>query len=291
MQEYDVIVIGGGAAGLTAAEYLARANKRVCVIERNEAGGQLNGIAVIENYPGFARIEGPELARRMYEQALAFGAEMIAADVIRAELASPIKTIATDKGEFCCKGVVIAAGAAAARLGIKRETELIGDGVSYCSTCDGRFYKGADVLVAGGTVKAAHDARYLSQLCRKVYVAADRAPDADLSAYKNVEVIPRAEVAALNGTPLRSVTVRTPEGEREIEVSGVFVARGFTPFSAPFADQVQIDPQGFIVTDTRMRTSLPGVYAAGDIVSKSYRQVVTAAGEGATAAHFVLREL
>ena len=292
MQQYDCIVIGGGAGGLTAAVYLARAGKKVCVLERDLPGGQLNIISQLENYPGFAQVTGLELAQSMTEQVKGLGAEIVTADVVRVDFTGAEKVVYTDVGEFAARGVVLATGAAAARLGIAREQELTGDGVSYCSTCDGRFYKGADVAVAGGTVKAIHDARYLSGLCNKVYVVSETALESDLATLSNVEVIENAEIVRLVGSPLSSVTVRAAAGERELAVSGVFVARGFTPFSAPFKDAVALDERGFITVDpVTMRTSAAGVYAVGDVIHKAYRQVVTAAGEGATAAHYLMKEI
>lgn len=292
MEKYDVIVIGGGAGGLSAAVYLARANKKVCVLERGEAGGQLNVISYIDNYPGFAHMAGPELGQMMERQAREQGATFVTADAISVDFSGDLKVVRTDKGDFAAAGIILATGAAAARLGIPRERELTGDGVSYCSTCDGRFFENETVAVAGGTVKAIHDARYLAGLCKKVYVVAENALDSDLSGIENVEVIEHAELVRLNGAPLSSVTVRGNWGERELAVSGVFVARGFTPFSAAFKDAVALDERGFVRVDpVTMATSVPKVYAAGDVVSKAYRQVVTAAGEGATAAHYLLREL
>lgn len=286
--QYDAIVIGGGAGGLTAALYLARAGKKVCVLERNQTGGQLNGIDRIDNYPGFEHATGRELGERFTAQAQAAGAEIVTADVTGVDFSGAVKRVTTDRGVFAANGVVIATGAAAAKLGIAREEELTGNGVSYCSTCDGRFFKGADVVVAGGTAKAAHDARYLAALCRKVTVVSEGDWQADLSDCANVEVIENAEVVRLLGDPLNQVVVRGAAGERTVDAEGVFVARGFTPFSAPFRNAVKTDARGFIVVDSTCQTSVSGVYAVGDVVSKPYRQVVTAAGEGATAAHFLL---
>lgn len=292
MKDYDVLIIGGGAAGLTASVFIARAGKRVCILERDEVGGQLNIINLIDNYPGFKHATGRGLADSFQQQATELGVEIVAADVIKVDFSGEKKIVYADVGEFSARGVIIATGAAAARLGIARERELTGDGVSYCATCDGRFYKGADVAVAGGTVKAIHDARYLADLCNKVYVVSETALDSDLSQLANVEVIENAEIVRLNGTPLSSVTIRSAAVERELKVTGVFVARGFTPFTSPFIGAVETDARGFIVVDpVTMRTSAENVYAAGDVTSKAYRQVVTSAAEGATASHYIMQDL
>lgn len=286
---YDVMILGGGIAGLTAGVYAARGGKKTVVIERGEPGGQLNVIADIENYPGFDTISGPELAAKLRAQAIGAGAEILQADITAVGFGDEV-TAQTSAGEVVARGAIIALGANAARLGLPREQELTGEGVHYCATCDGRFYKRQDVAVVGGSVKAQHDVKYLCGLCNKVYLVTP-APVAGLP--ENCEPVV-GEAVELIGSPLSGLKVNVGGSYRELAVAGVFVARGFTPNSGILAGAVETDAKGFVVTDGEMRAHTPGsapVFAAGDIVSKSYRQAVTAAGEAATAVHYLLRAL
>lgn len=284
--EYDILVLGGGIAGLTAALYAARGGKKTAVIERGEAGGQLTTIASIENYPGIGRVTGPELAAGVARQAEEAGAAFISADITSADFTDGV-TVATSAGTLSAAGAVVALGAVAARLGLPRETELTGDGVHYCATCDGRFYKKRTVAVVGSTVKAVHDARYLSELCEKVFVVSAE-PVAGLP--ENCECV-IGEPAELVGAPLSGLKVNAGGRYVTLPVTGVFVARGFEPNSGLLRGRLELDKKGFVITDRNMKTSAPYVYAAGDIVSKPFRQAVTAAGEGAAAAHFLMRDL
>lgn len=284
--KYDILILGGGIAGCTAAVYAARAGKKVAIIERGELGGQLNVIAELANYPGFKHITGPELARLVGEQAMEAGADRITADIAKVTFGDEI-VVATDGETYTADGAVIALGANAARLGLPRETELTGDGVHYCATCDGRFYKNQDVAVVGSSVKAAHDVRYLCGLCRKVYLVTDE-QISDLPS--NCEQV-AGDAAELTGTPLSGLKVNTGGAYRQLDVTGVFVAKGFVPNTRAVRGAVELDDKGFVKTDAHMRTSVERVYAAGDSVSKSYRQLVTAAGEAATAVHYLLRDL
>lgn len=284
--DYDIIVLGGGIAGMTAALYAARGGKRTAVIDRAEAGGQLWVISGIENYPGFGSITGPDLAEAVKKQAADAGAEFITADLISVDFSSGV-SVETSEGVFGAKGAVAATGANAARLGLPRETELTGNGVHYCATCDGRFYKNRTIAVVGNTVKAVHDVRYLSELCEKVYLVSDE----DVAGLPvNCERV-AGEPAALIGSPLEALRVNSGGKYTDLPVSGVFVAKGFTPNSGIFKGKLELDEKGFVITDRSMKTSAPYVYAAGDVVSKSFRQLVTAAGEGATAAHFLMRDI
>lgn len=287
--QYDVMILGGGIAGLTAGIYAARGGKKTVVIERGEPGGQLNIIADIENYPGFDAISGPELAAKLRAQAMGAGAEILQADITAVAFKDEV-TAQTSAGEVVARGAILALGANAARLGLPREQELTGEGVHYCATCDGRFYKRQDVAVVGGSVKAQHDVKYLCGLCNTVYLVAP-APVTGLP--ENCEIIV-GEAVELLGSPLSGLKVNVSGTYRELAVTGVFVARGFTPNGGILAGAVETDAKGFVVTDGEMRVHTNGrapVFAAGDIVSKSYRQAVTAAGEAATAAHYLLRAL
>lgn len=288
MKKYDAIIIGAGPAGLTAAIYLRRSNKTAAVFERLVVGGQLAVTPVVENYPGAQKSDGYGIAERMKEQAESFGAQIIMQEVLRVDLKQ--KTVYTSEETYAADVVIIATGALSKKLGLERENELQGAGVSYCAVCDGNFNRGKVVMLAGNTARAKNDLRYLCGICKKVYYVTPSDYDGD--AFDNAEIINGAMPIKLTGMPLSSVTVRSRDGvEREIEVSTLFIDIGFLPQSLLVKDQVSTDETGYILTNENMETDVGGVYAVGDVRKKILRQVVTAAADGATAASAALKVL
>ena len=289
---HDMIVIGGGPAGYTAALYAARAGLDVAVIERMSAGGQMAVTDVIDNYSGFdSGISGFELGMKMQAGAERFGAVTKYAEVLSAELNDTIKKVRTSSGELHARTVVIATGANPRELGIDREAEFVSRGVHYCAHCDGRFYKNKAVAVVGGGNSALEDALYLSRLASKIYLIHRRDSfraskiyvDA-LAQSSNIEFLANSSVSELIADE-RVTGIRLADG-RELEVNGLFVSIGRKPASEIFADQLELDAGGYIVADETTKTNLAGVYAVGDVRTKPLRQVVTAVGDGAVAVHF-----
>lgn len=288
---YDIIVIGAGPAGLTAAIYAQRAGKRCLIIERGAFGGQISLSPKMENYPGFAEISGAEFSDRLVEQALNLGAEVELDEVTAVSDKGEVKLVTTLSGEFEARAVIIAAGARHRRLGIDREEELTGLGVSYCAVCDGAFFRGQTVAVVGGGSSALQDAMMLSEGCEKVYliyrssIRGEAKIEEALRKRANVEFVPGGVVTALRGeTELVGISVSTPEGEREIELQGLFVAVGYAPDNAPFAAVLDIDRWGYAASGEDCLSRSPGVFVAGDCRAKRIRQVTTAVGDGAVAA-------
>ena len=293
---YDTLILGGGPAGYSAALYTARAGLDTLVIEKICPGGQMATTDIIDNYPGFdAGIDGIELGMKMAAGAERFGAKSAYAEVTLVDLAPAIKRVVTTDGEYLGKTVIIATGASPRALGLEGEQALIGRGVHYCAHCDGRFYKGKTVMVVGGGNSAASDALYLSGLCEKVIVVhrrdtlrATKIYHAPLMRAQNVEFCWNCKVSKLHADKrIESVTLtEIPTGqEREVKIDGLFVSIGRQPATELFADQIELDAQGYVVADESTKTSIPGVFAAGDVRTKTLRQVVTAAADGAVAAH------
>ena len=293
---YDTLILGGGPAGYSAALYTARAGLDTLVIEKICPGGQMATTDIIDNYPGFdTGIDGMELGMKMMAGAERFGATSAYAEVKEVDLAPEIKRVVTTDGEYLGKTVIIATGASPRPLGLADEQALIGRGVHYCAHCDGRFYKGKTVMVVGGGNSAASDALYLSGLCEKVILVhrrdtlrATKIYHAPLMQASNVEFCWNSKVTELHADKrIESVTLTDiPTGEkREIKVDGLFVSIGRQPATELFAGQIALDAQGYIVADESTKTSLAGVFVAGDVRTKTLRQVVTAAADGAVAAH------
>ncbi len=298
---YDIIIVGAGTAGLSAAIYGVRAGKSVLVLEKKSFGGQIVNSPEVENYPGIAKISGFEFAKNLYEQAIRLGAEYKQEKVLRMEEAPEgekkyvyARNAAGDEVCYETKAVILATGAKNRPLGVEREEALIGAGVSYCATCDGMFFRGRDVAVVGGGNTALEDAMFLSNYCRKVYVIHRRDTlrgeaklgDA-LRQKENVEFVWNSVVRQLLGEPnLTAVQIQDVQTKetREIEVSGVFIAIGQMPDNEPFADYVKLDEKGYIEAAEDCNTETPGVYVAGDCRTKSVRQLATAAADGAVAA-------
>ena len=295
---YDVIVIGGGPGGYTAALYAARANLSVAILEKLSPGGQMGTTDVIDNYPGFPQgVNGFELAMQMKEGAERFGAQTQLAEVTQVELAGQVKTIHTSGGDYQARTVVLATGAHPRELGLPGERELRGRGVSYCATCDGMFYRGKTVVVVGGGNTAVADVLYLSRLCEKVYLVhrrdtlrASKVYLDPLQKAENVEFVWDSEVKQLlRDQAVTGVRVRNKKTgeERDIPCGGVFVAVGYLPNTQLYRGQVELDEAGYVLADETTQTNLPGVFAVGDLRKNPLRQVVTAASDGAVAAHFI----
>lgn len=291
-----MLVLGGGPAGYTAALYAARAGLDTLVIEKICPGGQMATTDIIDNYPGFdAGIDGIELGMKMAAGAERFGAVSAYAEITEVDLSSEIKRVVTTDGAYFGRTVVIATGASPRPLGLENEPSLIGRGVHYCAHCDGRFYKGKTVMVVGGGNSAASDALYLSGLCEKVILVhrrdtlrATKIYHAPLMQASNVEFCWNSKVSAICADKrVNAVTLTDiPTGqEREVSIDGLFVSIGRCPATELFAGQLELDAQGYIVADESTQTSIKGVYAAGDVRTKTLRQVVTAAADGAVAAH------
>ncbi|MBE6610591.1 MAG: thioredoxin-disulfide reductase [Ruminococcaceae bacterium] len=299
---YDVIILGGGPAGYTAALYSARAGLDTLVVEKYSVGGQMALTDVIENYPGFDEgIEGFALGMKMQAGAERFGAVTEYGEVIKTELAGEIKRVITDSKELLARSVIIATGANPRELGVEGERALVGNGVHYCAHCDGRFYKDKTVVLVGGGNSAAADALYLSRLVKKVYVVhrrdtlrATKIYHEPLMKAKNVEFLWNSALDAyivdgkLTGARIKNLS----DGSvREVEADGVFVSIGRTPATELFKGEIELDERGYIIADETTKTNLSGVFAAGDVRTKELRQVVTAVADGAVAADNVEKYL
>ena len=289
----DIIVIGGGPAGLTAAVYARRAGKSVLVLEKDALGGQITWSPKVENYPAVPAVSGMDLGNRMAEQAMDMGAEVEIDEVLRIEDFGSHKRVYGSFGtEYDARAVILAAGAKPRKLGLKREDELLGSGVGYCAVCDGAFFKGQAVAVNGGGNSALQDAVLLSDLCSRVYLVhrrdsfrGEEALVNLLRGKENVEFVLNAVITELKGdSELSGITVEQDGVQREIPVSGLFVAIGHEPDLAAFADFLDRDAQGYAVSDEGCLTKTEGFFVAGDCRRKKIRQVTTAAADGAVAA-------
>lgn len=297
-KKYDVVIIGGGPAGYSAALYCTRAGLSTLVLEMLSAGGQMATTTQVENYPGFNEgIDGFDLAEKMLAGAERFGAVSEFAEVTALHLAENPKRIVTSDGEVLARAVILATGAVPKKLGLPDEDDLVGRGVAYCATCDGMYFKGKTVAVAGGGNSAAEDAKTLSQICKKVYLIhrrdtlrAEKAYLDPLENADNLEFIWNTQIdelltdGKLTGLAL---TDRVTGTHRNLSCDGLFVAIGRDPNTALVKNQVELDAQGYIVADETTRTSVPGVFAAGDVRTKPLRQIVTAAADGAVASKYV----
>ncbi len=293
MSVYDIIVIGGGPAGLTAALYARRANKSVLILEKGAFGGQITFSPKVENIPGFLSLSGNEFADHLVEQVLEQGAEVEVCEVTGIR-DGEIKTVLTDSGEFQAKAVIVATGARHRLLGLEREKEFIGDGISFCAVCDGAFYQGKTVAVIGGGNSALQEAILLSEQCEKVFVVqnldtltGEQKLRDHLAARPNVEIILGTVVDAILGEKaLTGIRVkRVADGAlSDLAVDGMFVAIGLIPQNEPFANVVKLNSYGYADADESCLTATPGIFVAGDCRSKKIRQVTTAAADGAVAA-------
>lgn len=296
---YDVVVIGGGPAGLTAALYLARARYRVVVVEKDHFGGQITITSEVVNYPGVGRTSGAELTETMRKQAEGFGAEFLLTEVTGLELSGDVKTVRTGRGELKCFGVLLATGAHPRMVGFQGEEQFRGRGVAYCATCDGEFFTGKDVFVVGGGFAAAEESVFLTKYARHVtilirgddFTCAQATAEAARS-HEKITVLTNTGVEEVSGdTALRDLRYRnTRTGQvteyhaADGETFGVFVFAGYAPATELVHGLAELNEQGYILTDRSQKTTSDGLYAAGDVCVKPLRQVVTAVGDGALAA-------
>ena len=295
-RNYDMLILGGGPGGYTAALYGARAGLKVLVIEKLSAGGQMALTAQVDNYPGFPEgIDGFTLGMNMQQQAQRFGAGTEYAEIRSVDLKAEPKVVITDNGAFYGKTVVIATGAAARKLGLEGEDRLTGRGVGYCAHCDGMFFRDRVVAVVGGGNSAVAEALFLSRIARKVILIhrrdslrATKLYHSQLEKLSNLEIRYNSAVTALLGQDqLSGIRVKdlNSGAEEVLEVDGLFVSIGRVPNSQLVRDQLPLE-NGYIVSDETARTSIPGVFAVGDVRTKALRQIITAAADGANAAHF-----
>lgn len=295
---YDVIIIGAGPAGLTAAVYTSRANLTTLMLERGAPGGQMATTEDIENYPGFDHILGPDLSAKMFDHARKFGADYAYGDVTDISDGKEYKTIFCGEQQYKARTIIITTGAEYRKMGIPGETELTGSGVSYCAVCDGAFFRGKEVIVAGGGDSAVEEGAYLTRFADKVTVIhrrdelrAQKILQDRAFANEKMEFIWNTTIKEVNEKDgkIGSVTlVSTEDGsEREFEADGMFVYIGMDPLTAPFEKLGILDENGYVETNEIMATKVPGIYAAGDVREKLLRQIVTATGDGSIAAQAV----
>lgn len=295
---YDAIIIGGGPAGLTAGIYLARAKYRVLVVEKETLGGQITITDEVVNYPGHERISGKELTEQMRRQGEGFGAEFLMAEVTGIDISSDIKRVKTDKGDFECFGILIATGAHPRMVGFRGEMEFRGHGVAYCATCDGEFFTGKQVFVVGGGFAAAEEAVFLTKyashvtiLIREEDFTCARATADEARRHPGISVLTNTTVESVEGDSVlrKIIYINSKTGERTVyeaekDSFGVFVFAGYSPSTELVKGMLELNEAGYIITDKQQKTSVDGIYAAGDVCIKNLRQVVTATGDGALAA-------
>lgn len=293
-KQYDVVIIGAGPGGMTAALYASRANLSVAMIDRGIYGGQMNNTAAIENYPGFKSIMGPDLAQNMYDSSVNFGAEYVYGTVSSVEDHGDYKIVKTDEDELQAKVVIIATGSEYKKLGIPGEHEYGGKGVSYCAVCDGAFFKNKDVVVVGGGDSAIEEASYLSGIVNHVTVIhrrdqlrAQKIIQDRAFANDKIDFVWNSNVTEVLGddnkvTGVKVVNNQTNETST-VETSGVFIYVGLLPMTDAFKDLKITDKDGWIKTTDQMETAIPGIYAIGDVRQKDLRQIATAVGEGGIA--------
>lgn len=294
---YDMIVLGGGPGGYTAALYGTRAGLDTLILEKMTPGGQMALTHQIDNYPGFSEgIDGFTLGMQMQQQAERFGARTVMTEVLAVELEKPVKRIVTDSGEYLARAVVLSTGANPRPLGVPGEEKYLGRGIHYCAACDGMFYRGKTVVVVGGGNTAAADALLLSRVAKEVHLVHRRDSLRATKIYhdpllqaENVHIHWNSAVSALTETDgqLSGVVLRNVQTGEESPLSchGGFVSIGRDPASALFRGQVTLDEAGYVVADESTKTNLPGVFAVGDLRTKALRQVITAASDGAMAAY------
>ena len=294
---YDIIIIGAGPAGLTAALYALRANKKVLVLEAKSYGGQIVNAGKIENYPALPNISGFDYATALYNQVKDLGMEIKYETVLRVE---EDKTVVTSKNEYKAKAVIVATGSENRKLNLDRESEFIGKGISYCATCDGNFYKNKVVAVIGGGNTALEDAIYLSNIVDKVYLIhrrdsfrGERSYLDEIRGNNNIEIITNSNVSKLNGEEkLESIDiVDNDNNTRNIKVDGVFIAVGREPKNEIFANVATLNKLGYIISEDGVHTNTPGIYVAGDCREKSLRQLTTAVSDGSIAAVTAIKEM
>ncbi|MBQ0140889.1 MAG: thioredoxin-disulfide reductase [Kurthia sp.] len=295
---YDVVIIGAGPAGMTAAVYASRANLSTLMLERGIPGGQMANTEEVENYPGFDSILGPELSSKMFEHAKKFGAEYAYGDVSEVIDGKEYKTIKAGSKEYKTRSIIITTGAEYKKMGIPGESELGGRGVSYCAVCDGAFFKNKNIIVVGGGDSAVEEGIYLTRFAEKVTIVhrrdklrAQKIIQDRAFANEKIDFLWNNTVKEINEKDgkVGSVTLtNTVDGSTsEVEAQGVFIYIGMNPLTAPFKELGILNEAGYIPTNDKMETSVPGIYAAGDVREKTLRQIVTATGDGSIAAQAV----
>ena len=289
----DIIIVGAGPAGLTAAIYGRRSNKSVLVFEALSYGGQIINTLDIENYPAMPHVSGYEFSTNLYNQAKELGAEVIFEKVIDIKNNSDYKEVITNKKTYKAKAVILATGAENRKLNLENEDELLGKGISYCATCDGGFYKGKKVAVAGGGNVALEEAIYLSDIASKVYLIhrrdefrAEEALIEEVKQNKNIEIVYNSNIVKLNSRDnLESIDLKDKEGNvTNLDISGLFIAVGRVPENQNFSKLIKLDEKGYVIAGEDCHTNIEGLFVAGDNRVKLVRQLVTAASDGATAA-------
>lgn len=298
---YDIVIIGAGPAGMTAAIYASRADKKVLVLEKETFGGQITSSPCVENYPGIPKMSGNEFADKLLEQAEALGVVFEMAEAKGIEKRDALRVVKTDRGDFEGRAVILATGAHHRSLGLAREEELVGNGISYCAVCDGAFYRGRDVAVIGGGNSALQEAIMLSELCRQVTVVqnlptltGEKRLIRKIGEKKNITVLYSTVVDAIEGErQVTGLTLRQTEAGAlsHIAVEGVFVCIGQQPENGGFADMVEVNDAGYVVAGEDCTTRDEAIFVAGDCRTKRVRQITTAAGDGASAAVAACRYL
>lgn len=294
MKNYDVIVIGAGPGGMTGALYASRANLSVLMLDRGIYGGQMNNTAAIENYPGFKSVLGPDLAKDMYDGSTQFGAEFAYGNVENIEDHGDHKVVKTDDGDYSAGAVLIASGSEYKKLGVPGENEFGGRGVSYCAVCDGAFFKNREVVVVGGGDSAVEESLYLAGIVSKVTVVvrrdqlrAQKVIQDRAFANDKINFVWNTNVTEVLGDEMKVTGVATKNNQTgetgEIAASGVFIYVGNLPMTEAFTDLGVTDDKGWIKTDDRMATAVPGIFAIGDVRQKTLRQITTAVGDGGIA--------
>lgn len=293
-KQYDIIIIGAGPGGLTAALYAARANLSVLILDRGIYGGQMNNTGAIDNYPGFMEIQGPELSEKMYQSAMKFGPEFKYGDVTSVDFSNKIKLVKTSDAEYEAKAVIIATGAEHKHLGVPGEEEYSGRGVSYCAVCDAAFFKDEDVVVVGGGDSAIEEGLYLANIAKSVTVIhrrdslrAQLVLQKRAFANKKMNFIWNAQTEEISGDDQKVTTVKYLDkktGEhKEVSASGIFIYVGVEPQTNLFKDLAITDEHGWIITNEKMQTAIDGVFALGDVRAKDLRQIANAVGDGSIA--------
>lgn len=291
--DYEVIVVGSGPAGITSAIYLKRANINVCIMEKSAPGGQLNKSSTIENYPGFEKITGPELAYNFYEQILKLDIPFINEEVIKIEDKTSYKIVETNKKTYACKGIILALGRKPRSFDNKNVSLLEGKGVSYCSLCDGPLFKNQDVSIIGGGNSALEESLYLSDICKGVTIInrrdvlrGDKILVDKVLKKDNINILYNSEVVEFNKKDdfLESLTIKTNDKLNNLDVKACFIFIGYVPATDFLSNLDILDEKGYIKTDKNLKTDIPFIYACGDTINKQVYQIVTATGEGAVSA-------
>lgn len=287
---YDVIIIGSGPSGLTAAIYLLRANKKVLILEKENIGGQIIASSKVENYPGFKEISGMELMDNFYNQVINLGGEIVLEEALKIE-DGPYKTVITDSNTYKCKAVIIAVGSKHRLLGLAKEEEFIGDGISFCVSCDGAFYQDKDVAVIGGGNSAVSEAIELADICRKVYIiqnleslTCEESLKEKLKEKNNIEIYYNSEVISyLGDDKLLGISIKSSNKKIDLIVEGVFLAIGLVPSTEFIANLIDLDNYNYVLSNDTF-TNKEGIFVAGDCRKKEYRQLTTATSDGTIAA-------